>query len=435
MRHDFFGTCAKGTEGVLGDELRALGLTGVKGSRGGVHFAGVLDDGLRACLGSRVAMRILLLVGQGEARGADGLHERVASLPWEDHLDLQHTFAVEATVKSSELTHSHYVALRTKDAVCDRLRQRLGARPDVDPQRPDLLVRVHLDRDHLQVYLDLSGEPLHLRGWRTEAREAPLRETLAAAMLALGGYDPALPFCDPMCGSGTLVIEAAQVARRIAPGLARSRQPGGFAFQRWPAAARELSRALARLQDELQGQVLPSAPAPLLGRDLSNEALAAARANAARAGVSADVRLERRDARELLPLPPRCQLFVNPPYGERLGADTGGVGELYTAFGAAYERALAEARKEDRGATHALTVLSGSPLFEPSFGRRPASRHGLYNGPLEVALLRFGTGTSKREPSRQGASHAPPEPRARPRSHNPGPARRDRRDRPGGKRT
>lgn len=378
---DFFATAAKGTEGALRDELRALRLKGVRADRGGVHFKGTLADGMKACLWSRIAMRILLSLGSADAKGADGLYEAVRAIPWEDHLTLRHTFAIHATVRSSELTHSHYVSLRAKDAIVDRLREKLGGRPSVDTHRPGVAIVVHLAKDRVEVSLDLSGEPLHRRGWRVEAKEAPLRETLAAAVLALGGYDPNLPFCDPMCGSGTFAIEAASIARQIAPGRGRH-----FGFMRWPGFGEAEENAFRDLQEDAKAQALPKAPAPILARDRFADPLEITERNASRAGVLGSITLEQQDVRDLAPLPERCQIFVNPPYGERIGGQRLQLEGLYRGFGEAYA---------DYEATCPLVVLSGSPWFERAFGLKPHWRHPLFNGPLEVKLLRYGPRLTK----------------------------------------
>ncbi len=372
----FFATAAKGTEGALRDELKALRIPGVRADRGGVHFSGSLADGMKACLWSRIAMRVLLSLGATEASGERGLYDAVASIPWEDHLTPRHTFAVHATVRSSELTHSHYVALLAKDAIVDRLRDRTGGRPSVDTQRPDVHVIVHLSRDRAEIALDLSGEPLHRRGWRVEAGEAPLRETLAAAVLALGHYDPAKPFLDPMCGSGTFAIEAALVARNIAPGRGRH-----FGFMRWPTFGDAEAATFRALQEEAKAVALPKAPAPILARDRFEEPLEFTHRNAERAGVRGSLELDLRDARDLAPLPQDCQIFVNPPYGERIGGKRLQLEGLYRGFAEAY------APFEDR---HPLVVLSGTPLFDRAFGLRPRWEHTLFNGPLEARLLRYG---------------------------------------------
>ncbi len=373
--HTFFATAAPGTEGVLRDELKALGLRRVKAQRGGVHFQGALAAGMRACLWARIPHRVLLTLGAGPAPDADRLYETARAIPWEDHLGLKRTFAVQATGTSRTLAHTGFTALKVKDAVVDRLRDRLGARPDVNPKRPDVTVVCHLHRDRAELSLDLAGDALFRRGWRRDTGEAPLKESLAAAVLALGGFDPERPLLDPMCGSGTLVIEAALLARRMAPGLGRR-----FGFERWPAFDDDARRAWRVLLDEATSAVRP-APAPLFGRDRDPSVLEAARANAGRAGVASDVTFEARDARSLGPLPDGCQLFANPPYGARLG---GGkhlqLEGFFRGFGEAW-RALP--------GDHPLVVLSGAPGFERAFGTRAARAHTLFNGPLETRLLTF----------------------------------------------
>lgn len=374
--HRFFATAAKGTEGALRDELRALGLRQIRATRGGVHFHGPLADGMRACLWSRIALRVLLSLGEYEAKGDDAFYDAIRSIPWEDHLSLRRTFAIRATVRDSELTHSRFVALKAKDAIVDRLRERLGGRPDVDARRPDLPVVIHLAKDVAEVSLDLAGDSLHLRGWRVEAKEAPLRETLAAAILSLGGYDPERPFLDPMCGSGTLAIEAALLARKIAPGRGRH-----FAFMRWPSFGDVEAAAFRELQEEAKAVALPKAPAPILARDRFAAPLEIAERNLHRAGIAGTVELSQQDVRELAPLPSGCQLFTNPPYGERLGGKRLQLEGLYRGFGEAYE---------PFESAHPLVVLSGSPHFERAFGRRVRRRHRLFNGPLQVSLLSYG---------------------------------------------
>ena len=423
----FFATCAKGTEGALRRELVALRLRGVKGDRGGVGFEGELEAGMRACLHSRVAMRVLLDLGSFAAGDAAALYDGVRAIDWTAWLTARTTLAVEATVRDSGITHSGFAALKVKDAVVDALRDRLGARPDVDPKDPDVRIVLHLARDRADLALDLAGEPLHRRGYRAGMTPAPLKETLAAAVLALGGVDVARPFVDPMCGSGTLAIEHALAARRIAPGLGRA-----FGFQRWPAYRGRLQSTWDRMKEEARRAALPSAPAPILARDLFSKALDAARRNAAAAGVGQDIRFERGDVRELVP-PPALDagtVCTNPPYGERLMSqrpgertrDAAGAGRdarpgprrgraERDGAGPRARRAEREERPDPRGehvarlklqglyrgmaaalqGFHGWTVvlLSGSPLLEQALGGRPEIAHRLWNGPLEVKLLRY----------------------------------------------
>jgi putative N6-adenine-specific DNA methylase len=417
----FFATCAKGTEGALRRELSALRLHAVKGARGGVSFEGDLAAGMKVCLHSRVAMRVLLQLGSFPAPDAAALYDGVRTIEWTEWLTARTTLAVEATVRDSGLTHSGFAALKVKDAVVDALRDRLGARPDVDPKDPDVAVVLHLARDQADLSLDLAGAPLHRRGWRTQVTPAPVKETLAAAVLSLGGVEAERPFLDPMCGSGTLAIEQALRARRMAPGLGRA-----FGFQRWPAYRGAAQSAWDRMKEEARREALARAPAPIVARDLHPKALDAARRHAAAAGVQLDVRFEQGDAREIGPAPELGEagaIVTNPPYGERLmsgrdgrggegdarvggregrGADgrhaRRGAGDRTGAVAPArpdvahkklrgFYRGLAEAVSRFHG--WSAVFLSGSPLLEQELPGRPEISHRLWNGPLEVRLLRY----------------------------------------------
>ncbi len=396
----FFATCAKGTEGPLRSELSALRLHAVRGERGGVSFEGPLEAGMRACLQSRTAMRVLLELARFPAPSAEALYEGARAVDWTAWLTPRTTLAVEATVGSSALTHSGYVALKVKDAAVDALRDALGARPDVDAKDPDVRIVLHLARDEATLSLDLAGEPLHRRGYRAATTMAPLKETLAAAVLLLGRVDPALPFVDPMAGSATLAIEHALRARRMAPGLGRA-----FGFQRWPSYRGGPQSAWDRMKEEARAAALPAAPAPIVARDIHPRAVEAARRNVVAAGVGADVRVERGDARDLDPIASEGTLCTNPPYGERLmggGEERGGRrrAEPPPARRAAPEspavlqkklagfyRGLAEMLARHHG--WAAVVLSGNPLLERAVTLRPEIDHRLWNGPLEAHLLRY----------------------------------------------
>jgi putative N6-adenine-specific DNA methylase len=354
-----------------------------------------MEAGLRACLHSRVAVRVLLELGRFPAPSAEALYEGARALAWADWLDDRTTLAVDATVSSSALAHSGYAALKVKDAVVDLLRERLGRRPDVDVRDPDVRIALHLAADRATLSLDLAGAPLHRRGYRSATTPAPLKETLAAAVLALGRVDPALPFVDPMAGSGTLAIEHALAARRLAPGLGRS-----FGFQRWPAYRGALQSAFDRMREEARAAALPRAPAPILARDLHPRAVEALRRNVEAAGVAGDVEVERGDARELRPRFPQGTLCTNPPYGERLMArGRGRPGREERPPPEAAEARASRRRLEgfyrglgDMLARHAgwsAVLLSGSPLLERALPARPQVDHRLWNGPLEVHLLRL----------------------------------------------
>jgi 23S rRNA G2445 N2-methylase RlmL len=378
----FFVTCARGTEGPLRRELVDLHLRGPRGDTGGVSFEGQVEHALRACLWSRVGMRVLLELGDFEAPDAGALYAGARAIDWRAHLDTRHTVAVSATVRDNPaLSHSGFAALKLKDALVDSLRDKLGARPDVDPDDPDVRVVLHLHGPRARVYLDLAGEPLHRRGYRVAMSEAPLKESLGAAVLALAGADPQIPFCDPMAGSGTLAIEQALRARRIAPGANRR-----FGFERWPSQAH--MPAWKRLREEARAAVLPAAPAPIRARDVSAPAIEAARKNAAAAGVAADVILEVGPVdRALGPRGEGVGTFcTNPPYGERMGAGDAELLPIYEALAALFGRSPG----------WRAAVLSGNPLFSRVFLRRPDITHRLWNGPLETRLLVY----QARQPAR-----------------------------------
>lgn len=406
----FFATCAKGTEGALRKELAAVGLKHLKGERGGVYFEGGLDAGMRACLHSRTGMRVLLELARFPAPDRDGLYQGARAVSWGEWLTPKETFAVEASVSSTTLTHSGFAALVVKDAVVDAIRAEAGDRPNVDPKDPDVLLVLHLARDQATLSLDLAGHPLHRRGYRVAMTKAPLKETLGAAMLILGGVELDTPFVDPMAGSGTLAIEQALRARRIPPGLGRS-----FGFQRWPGYRGTPQSTWDRIRAEARANVLPRAPAPILARDLNPKAVEAIRVNAQAAGVGADLVIERGDARDLVQSLPAGTICTNPPYGERLGGaadpderprrpERRGPGRdrerprrdvpeketdprVAEKKLAGFYRGVAEMLERHAGWT--AVILSGNDALQRALPWRPEIDHRLWNGPLEVHLLRY----------------------------------------------
>jgi putative N6-adenine-specific DNA methylase len=365
----FFATAAKGTEPALRDELRELRLPSVRADRGGVHFEGDMGHAARACVWSRIAVRVLAHVTAFEARDGEALYEGVRAVDWTDWVTDRTTVAVRATCRSSQLTHSQFVAQKTKDAVVDTVRDRLGARPSVDREDPDIGIAVHLAKDTATIYLDVGGQSLHERGWRAFAGEAPLRETLAAAILRLSGWDRKRPLVDPMCGAGTVAIEAIAWARKLAPGLAHAR----FGFERWASHDTTERKAMADLRAAAKAEALPHGPM-VIGSDVSPRVLELAERNARAAGVLGDdFRLERRDVRGLGPTHPPGFVVTNPPYGERLDGDFA----LYDGMAHAF-RSLRD---------HTLAILAGSPAIGQAMRRRPDRYWQLYNGPLECRLL------------------------------------------------
>jgi putative N6-adenine-specific DNA methylase len=367
---NFFATAAKGTEGALRDELREIRVPGVRADRGGVHFAGEFADAYRACLWSRIASRVLVLLGEFGAPSSEALYDGVRSIAWARYLTPAQTLAVTATCRSSALTHSQYIAQKTKDAIVDQLREQFGSRPSVAPNDPDVHITVHIARDHARVHLDLAGEPLHRRGYRRDHAEAPLKETLAAAILRLAGWDRERMLVDPMCGSGTFAIEAALWSRNVAPGLARKR----FGFERWADYDRSAREVFDLLRDEAQELATIDQP-EILASDVNETAVAATRANARAAGVR--IAIERRAIASLHPRAPQGFVVTNPPYGERLvGGDA-----LYHSMGDAFARMHG----------HTIAVLAGTPDIAevlPSGARE----HTVFNGPIECRLFWYEVG-------------------------------------------
>lgn len=373
----YLATAARGTEPLLADELRELRAGKIRQDRGAVRFLADLPTVLRICLWSRVAMRVLMPIAKSEVRGADGLYEAARAVAWEEHLTTRSTFAVEANLRDSEHSHSGFVALKLKDAIVDRLRDRLGTRPDVDTRRPQVRVVAHLARDSLSLSIDLCGDALFRRGYRAATTDAPLKPTLAAAMLRVANYRGEQPFLDPLCGSGTIAIEAAMIATRRAPGLARS-----FAVERSPTLGDDARRLMAELKAEARAAQRP-APAPIAASDKSAKALELASANVSAARLEEVIDLQLADATRALPLDGgKAGLIVtNPPYGERSGSSSGQK-SLKTFY---YQ--LGDSFSQLRG--WRVLILTGNPAFESAFHRRPQLRMELWNGPIPCQLLGY----------------------------------------------
>ncbi len=362
----FFATAAKGTEGAIRDELRELRFRNVRAERGGVRFQGSLAEGFRACLWLRTPLRILLLIAEFEAPDGEALYEGVRSIEFGHVLDENRTLAVRAFAKESALSHTQFIAQKTKDAVVDQLRERNGVRPNVDREDPDVLLFVHISHDFTSVYLDMSGASLHMRGYRREASLAPLKESLAACILRLSDWDRQRPLTDPMCGSGTFAIEAALWAHNIAPGLTHAR----FGFERWLSHGDHETAIMADLREAARAARLPKGPL-VWAFDSDREMVEATRANAKAAGVN--IRIDQRRIEAMEPLPEPGNIVVNPPYGERLAVET----TLFADMRAALERMSG----------HHLALLSGSPEVERALPKRADKVFTVYNGALVCKLL------------------------------------------------
>lgn len=369
---EFFATTGKGIEELLAGELRALGVTVAAVESGGVRFTGDMTDCWRANLWLRTANRVLLPLAVFPCDSPQALYERVRELDWPALLTPDMTLAVDCNLRDSAMTHSGFVALKTKDAIVDALRDSCGRRPSVDTRNPDVRVNVHLVKNLCTVSLDSSGDPLDRRGYRLERTDAPLRETLAAALVELAGWDGSVPLADPMCGSGTILIEAALKAARRAPGMMRD----GFGFQRW----RNFDPLRwATFLAEAREAVISTLAIPVLGCDRQSRAVEVARQNARRAGVGEMLTLERRAIREFSPPPGPGVLIFNPPYGHRL-SDEELLKPLYREIGDVMKK---------RCTGYTAYLFTASPELAKCVGLKASRRFVLFNGPLECRLLKY----------------------------------------------
>lgn len=371
-RRRYFATTGKGLEDVLAGEIADLGGEEISVSPGGVAFAGEAALGPRANLWLRTANRVLLLLAEFPAVTPDDLYEGVGAVPWPELFSVRRTIAVDATARDSGIAHSHFAAQKAKDAVVDRFRAAVGARPDVDPASADVRINVRLVRDACTLSLDLSGESLNRRGYRADPTEASLRETLAAGMILLAGWDARVPLVDPACGAGTIPIEGALIATNTAPGLLR----GGFSFQK---LADFDSRAWELALDEARSRRLDKWRGRIEGSDISRAAIRGARENARRAGVAGRIAFEVRDVRDLFPEGPPGIILCNPPYGIRMAAGTEAE-SFYRTMGEAF-------KKRCRGWTAYL--LSGNPDATRALKLKASRRIPLMNGPIDCRLLKY----------------------------------------------
>ena len=385
----FFAACPRNVADLLAAELRVLGIEPGREHPAGVGFAGPITHGYLVCLHSRTASRVILTLGEVPADSPEALYAAVVQMPWEEHMAPEGTLIVDTVGESpSWLRHTQFAALKVKDAVVDRFRERAGTRPSVDPERPDLRINVRFARERATIGIDLSGEPLHRRGYRQSGVEAPLKENLAAALLLRAGWTEIAArggaFVDPMCGSGTLVIEAALIAARVAPGLLRRR----FGFERWrqhdPATWESLKDAARAQCDYAQLGV-----GRCRGYDREQSAVRSAIANANSAGVGDHLVFERRDIANLEKSPQAPGLvLVNPPYGVRLG-DEQTLAPLYATLGVKLLSCFPDWE---------AAVFTGNPPLGRELRLRAYRSHTLFNGALECRLLRFHLNADAVEP-------------------------------------
>ncbi len=366
-----FATCPRGLEPVLAAELEQAGAADVAVTGGGASFSGDSVVCYRANLESRVATRVLRRLVHVPYRREQDIYDAAYALPWRDWFDVRNAIRVDVNATRCPLKSLDFVTLRIKDAVCDRFRAEVGARPDVDTREPDVRIAAYLDATHFTLYLDTSGEPLYKRAYRGRTGEAPIRENLAAGIVMLTGWDGVEPFLDPMCGSGTFLVEAARIALGIARGGGRS-----FGFERLA----DFDAALwQRLRDAARAREQPRELRPIHGADLYGEALKTARASLEAAGLSDVVTLKQANVLELPPPAEGGVMVANPPYGVRIGEDA----EL-----AAFYPRLGDALKQ-RYAGWRCFFFTADLRLAKFIGLKAARRTPLFNGALECRLFEY----------------------------------------------
>ncbi|KAF0205060.1 MAG: putative N6-adenine-specific DNA [Gallionellaceae bacterium] len=371
MNEQFFAPCPRGLETPLSNELAELGATGIKATEGGVHFAGDWTLCYRVNLHSRTASRVLWRVATTSYSTEQDIYETAFALPWGDWFNVSHTIRVNIAAIRCPLRSLDFATLKIKDAICDKFRQLTGERPSVNTQQPDMRIHAFLEETRFTLYLDTSGDALFKRGVRQYTNIAPLRENLAAGILYLTGWKPGMPLLDPMCGSGTFLIEAAQMWLNIAPGIARH-----FAFEK-------MKNFNAKKWQEIRAKAIaaqkPVSVLPIYGSDLYGEELKAARLNLENAGLSEAVTLKQANVLEISAPAEQGVLVANLPYGERMG-DVADLELLYPQLG--------DALKKKFSGWNAY--LFTSDLRMPKFIRLSVSRRTpLYNGAIECRLFEY----------------------------------------------
>ena len=367
----YFAPCPRGLEGALAVELEALDAADIVRTDGGVAFTGPLDLAYRANLESRLASRVLWRVGSGAYRDDHDVYTLAFNLDWPRWFRADRTLRVNVAATRSPLKSLEFATLRIKDAICDRHRAGSGKRPSVSKDRPDVRVHAYLSADQATFYLDTSGAPLFKRGYRHGVAEAPLRENLAAGLLRLAGWQPGVPLLDPLCGSGTIVIEAALIALDIAPGLKRT-----FGFQK---LAWYDGPTWQRIKQAAQRRIKPAAPAVIYASDDSAPEVERCIANLAAAGVAAAVAAERISVLARQAPAPAGVIVANPPYGVRL-ADAAQLAAFYPRLGDALKK---------RFAGWTAFLFSGDPQLPKLIGLKAGRRTPLYNGSLDCRLYEY----------------------------------------------
>ncbi len=393
-RYSFFCPCPRGLEVALAEELTEIGLlnntlhvhTQVPG---GVHCSGEIGDAYRINLYSRIASRCLLRMAHSGYINENDIYDLTLEQPWEDWFGYHHTIRVDVTGIKCPLKSLEFATLKIKDAICDRFRDQFTQRPSVDTKTPDMRIVGFLDARNFTVYLDTSGEALFKRGWRLETGDAPLRENLAAGLLRTAGWKPGIPLLDPMCGSGTILIEAAQMLAGIPPGLHRE-----FAFEKFGNFAEDEWQAI---KDQVKLNPIP-AESTIFGSDISGDAIVMTRNNLNKAGIKFDVPLKQIEAQEIKP-PTETPgiLLTNPPYGERIGV-RGDSSIEPDDMAKDFFTAISTTLKQ-RFAGWSVFLFTADLSLPKMLRLKESRKTPFFNGALECRLFRFDmvSGFNRRE--------------------------------------
>ncbi|MGK7953271.1 MAG: class I SAM-dependent RNA methyltransferase [Xenococcaceae cyanobacterium] len=370
--NNYFATVARGLEAIAAEELEELGAKNIRPDFTGVHFQGDRALLYRVNLWARTIFRVLVPIAEVKSYNAQQLYRSVQKLDWTGYLQPNMSIAVNCTGKNNNLNHTHFTALQIKNAIVDRQRDEYGERSDIDVEHPDLLINAHIHKNRCTLSLDSSGSSLHRRRYRPAMGIAPLKETLAAALIVMSEWTPDLPFFDPLCGSGTLPIESALKALNIAPGLYRQK----FGFETWLDFDKSLWQAI---RTEAEAAKLTQLSVPIIGSDRDLDIIEQARTNAENCGLETQVRFYHQELAQVEAPADKGVIICNPPYGQRIG----NIEELVSLY-----KLLGDIFKQ-RFTGWTAYVLTGNKELSKKIGLRTSRRLPVYNGSLPCTLLKY----------------------------------------------
>lgn len=358
-----------GFEDILADEVKALGGINIQRITRGIKCEGTPEFLYRANLSLRTALKILVPIHSFKAKNEKELYERMMAFDWSHFLDVDQTFAIDTVVFSELFKHSKFVGLKAKDAIVDQFRNKYRRRPSIDAEKPDVQLNLHCANDAFTLSLDSSGEPLNQRGYREQGHKAPMSEVLAAGMIQLAGWKKGMPLVDPMCGSGTILVEAAMIAMNMPPNIKRKE----FGFRTWP----EFSPMLwSRVKAEEEAKIRKPA-IDLTGLDIDTNAVSMARKSLGKIGLRREVKIREMDFRDFKPISEEGMIITNPPYGERIGED---ILQFYKTMGDAF--------KQNFCGFDAWVISSNKKALR-QIGLKDSQRMKLFNGPLECDYCHY----------------------------------------------